>query len=70
MVHEIPQNKEIGDVVELIFKDMRPNFEFQSMWKSFIKDIVKEQYFKKAMLHQRLPSFKIIHQVLHVNIAI
>ena len=58
--HEIPQNKEIGDVVELIFKDMRSNFEFQSMWKLFIKDIVKEQYFKEPMLHQRLPSFKII----------
>ena len=30
------------------------------MWKSFIKDIVQDQYFKEPMLHQRLPSFKII----------
>ena len=58
--HEVPQDKDIGNVVELIFEDMRNNIEFQSMWKSFIKDIVQDQYFKEPMLHQRLPSFKII----------
>lgn len=58
--HEVPQDKDMGDIVDLIFKDMRSNKEFQLMWKSFIKDIVQDQYFKQPMLHQRLPSFKII----------
>jgi len=58
--HEVPQDKDIGNVVDLIFQDMRNNIEFQSMWKSFVKDIVQDQYFKEPMLHQKLPSFKII----------
>ena len=58
--HVVPQNKDIANVVDLIFRDMRNNIKFQKMLKNFIKDIVQKQYFKESMLCQRLPSFKII----------